>query len=78
MKHGIVWPGAPPVKAPGLLFFRDFLEGHLILHTHLHPLSFRVDTGTGDEAYAVGLSCASCYRFARVPGFAVKNLIVQG
>lgn len=30
MKHGIVWPGAPPVKAPGLLFFRDFLEGHLI------------------------------------------------
>ena len=20
MKHGIVWPGAPPVKAPGLLF----------------------------------------------------------
>lgn len=21
MKHGIVWPGAPPVKAPGLLFF---------------------------------------------------------
>ena len=87
MKHGSVWPGAPPVKAPGLLFFRDFLEGHLIrhrgtavpvLHTHLHPLSFRVDTGTGDEAYAVGLSCASCYRFARVPGFAVKNLIVQG
>lgn len=30
MKHGIVWPGAPPVKAPGLLFFQDFLEGHII------------------------------------------------